>query len=93
MKRTHAVGDRRQGNRQERRGPIQVTLETRELAGETENVSPSGVLFLSGDAVKVTVEFNEGGTLTRRSGRLVRGQRMDGRTMGWAVEFDDPIAG
>jgi hypothetical protein len=89
MKHTTDLGERRRGNRRESRGTVQVTVETRELAGELENVSPSGVLFLSEDAVRVVIEFTDRGTVEKRSGRLVRAQRMSGDTVGWAVEFDD----
>lgn len=88
MKRTSDVGERRRGDRRESRGTVKVTLETRELDGELENVSPSGVLFLSEDALRVVIEFPESGNSERRTGRLVRAQRMNGDTVGWAVEFD-----
>ncbi len=88
MKRTSDVGERRRGDRRESRGTVKVTLETRELGGELENVSPSGVLFLSEDALRVVIEFSEKGSSERRTGRLVRAQRMNGDTVGWAVEFD-----
>lgn len=90
MKHTTDVGERRRGNRRESRGTVKVTVETRELGGELENASPSGVLFLSEDALRVVIEFTDGGTAEKRSGRLVRAQRMTGDTVGWAVEFDRP---
>ncbi len=87
MKRTES-GERRRSDRRESRAPVQVTIETRGLAGEAQNVSPSGVLFLTGDALRVVIEFEDGGRTERRTGRLVRAQRMTDRTIGWAVEFD-----
>jgi hypothetical protein len=36
----------------------------------------------------VRVEIEDGGTTQRRTGRLVRAQRMRGDSIGWAVEFD-----
>jgi hypothetical protein len=88
MKRTPETSERRRSDRRESRGPVRVTIETRELAGESQNVSPSGVLFLSGDALRVVIEFEDRGRTERRTGRLVRAQRMTDRTIGWAVEFD-----
>ena len=88
MKRTPETSDRRRSDRRESRNPVRVTIETRELAGESQNVSPSGALFLSGDALRVVIEFEDRGRTERRTGRLVRAQRMTDRTIGWAVEFD-----
>jgi hypothetical protein len=91
MKRTTESSERRRDDRRPTRGAVRVSIETRELAGESENVSTSGVLFLSGDALRVVIEFADRGRTERRTGRLVRAQRMTDQTIGWAVEFDrDP---
>lgn len=82
------VGERRQGDRRGSQGEVKVSLETRELTGQAENVSPSGVLFLSQGDLRVVIEFQEQGVTEQRTGRLVRAQRMKGDTIGWAVEFD-----
>ncbi len=51
-------------------------------------MSQSGVLFFSEGDLRVTIEVDENGTTKRRTGRLVRAQRMRGDRFGWAVEFD-----
>lgn len=65
--------------------PLKLTLETPELSGVTENISGVGVLFFTEGTLRVSVEMEGGGT---RSGRLVRVQRMNLGSTGFAVEFD-----
>ncbi|MBL8862088.1 MAG: PilZ domain-containing protein [Planctomycetes bacterium] len=82
------TGERRRARRLTNRGRVQLSIDTRELEGRADNVSPSGILFFSEGDLRVTVEYEENGASKTRSGRLVRAQRMRGDRCGWAVEFD-----
>lgn len=80
--------ERRQHVRRASRASIRFVVDTPELTGRAENVSPGGVLFFSQGDVRVTIEIEEQGTKRLQTGRLVRAQRMRGDQIGWAVEFD-----
>ncbi len=80
--------DRRGAARRANRAAIRLVVDTRDLAGRTENVSESGVLFFSPGELRVSVEIEDQGTKQVHTGRLVRAQRMRGDQIGWAVEFD-----
>ncbi|MDF1797780.1 MAG: PilZ domain-containing protein [Planctomycetota bacterium] len=80
-----ALDDRRAEERQEHRVPLKLTLETPELTGVSENISGVGVLFFTEGTLRVSVEIEGGRT---RTGRLVRVQRMNLGSTGFAVEFD-----
>jgi len=82
------TGERRRARRLTNRGRVKLKIDTLELEGRADNVSQSGVLFFSEGDLRVTVEVEANGTLEKRSGRLVRAQRMRGDRFGWAVEFD-----
>lgn len=82
------TGERRRNRRQPVRGQVKLKVETKELAGRADNVSPTGVLFFSQGDLRVTVEITEGDEVRKLHGRLVRAQRMRGDNFGWAVEFD-----
>ncbi len=82
------TGERRRARRLTNRGRVKLSIETKELEGRADNVSQSGVLFFSEGDLRVSIEVEENGTVQRRSGRLVRAQRMRGDRFGWAVEFD-----
>jgi hypothetical protein len=82
------AGERRAANRRAERGTVRLTVQTKAIDGEAENVSPTGILFLSDADVRVSVEVEDDGVAVRRSGRLVRVQRLRGGRSGWAVEFD-----
>lgn len=82
------TGERRRARRLTNRGRVQLTIETQQLEGRADNVSQSGVLFFSEGDLRVTVEVEENGAPRKRTGRLVRAQRMRGDRFGWAVEFD-----
>jgi len=83
------IDERRQSQRQAARSPVQVTIETSALEGFADNISQTGVLFFSQSQLHVTVEMEENGRKVTRKGRLVRAQRMQGDSTGWAVEFDE----
>lgn len=82
------TGERRRNRRQPVRGEVRLKVETKELQGRAENVSPTGVLFFSQGDLRVSVEIVEGDEVRTVTGRLVRAQRMRGDNFGWAVEFD-----
>ena len=46
------------------------------------------MLFFTDSSLKVTVEIHEDGAKRKRTGRLVRVQRMSLDSTGFAVEFD-----
>ncbi|MBL8860260.1 MAG: PilZ domain-containing protein [Planctomycetes bacterium] len=82
------TGERRRQRRATNRGNVKLQVETQELEGHADNVSPTGVLFFSEGDLRVTVEIDEDGKTRKVTGRLVRAQRMRGDSFGWAVEFD-----
>ena len=82
------TADRRKNRRQTTQGTVRLTVDTPVLVGQADNVSQTGVLFFSEGQMKVTVEIEENGKHTKRTGRLVRALRMRGDHHGWAVEFD-----
>lgn len=82
------TGERRRNRRATNRGFVKLTVDTKELEGHADNVSPTGVLFFSEGDLRVTVKIEENGETRTASGRLVRAQRMRGDSFGWAVEFD-----
>jgi len=82
------TGERRRNRRQPVRGQVKLKVQTKELEGRADNVSPTGVLFFSQGDLRVTVEITEGDETRTINGRLVRAQRMRGDNFGWAVEFD-----
>jgi hypothetical protein len=85
----HATAaERRRARRDVAQGTLRLALVTTELAGRIDNVSQSGILFFSDEPLRVTVEVEQDGVRRTRSGRLVRGQRMRGDSIGWAVEYD-----
>jgi hypothetical protein len=84
-----AVDDRRRAERV----PVQLALSLRcssaPVAGTSENISEVGVLLRSSADLRLEVEWtDEHGQPQRRSGRLVRVQRLDAAQLGIAIEFD-----
>jgi hypothetical protein len=82
------TNDRRRHRRRSTNAKVRLTVEPGEILGEVENLSRSGLLFFSEGNLRVRVEIEENGTVTKRTGRVVRAQRMRGDSYGWAVEFD-----
>lgn len=83
------VGERRVAERRDLSAPLTVTVQTARFGGECENVSQAGVFFFSADRVRVQVEIQEpGAPVIRRTGSLVRVERMSEDTVGYAIEFD-----
>ncbi len=83
-----AIGERRALERDDVQSSLRLTIETDALSGVTENVSGIGVLFFTDGDLRVSVELEEDGVRTKRTGRLVRVQRMSLDNTGFAVEFD-----
>jgi PilZ domain len=82
------TSDRRRHRRHSSKSKVRLSAEPTTITGEVENISRSGLLFFADGSFRVTVEIEEDGQATKRSGRLVRGQRIRGNTFGWAIEFD-----
>jgi hypothetical protein len=82
------VGDKRRHRRRNSAGRVRMSIDAMQITGEAENVSRSGILFFSQGNLRVKIEVEENGNVTKRSGRLVRAQRMRGDSFGWAIEFD-----
>jgi hypothetical protein len=83
------IDERRISQRQAARSRVQVTIETDALVGYADNISQTGVLFFSESQLEVMIEMDDNGKQVKRKGRLVRAQRMQGDSTGWAVEFDE----
>ena len=84
-----SLTERRRAKRFQVHGKVSLELETQHLDGVSENLSRTGVLFYTDQPVRVTVELEEGGVVRRRTGTLVRCERIQGDRRGWAVEFDE----
>lgn len=83
-----AAAERRHGARRASTARVRLEVDTRTLEGQAENVSQTGVLFSTPENLRLVVEIDEGGRVTRRAGRLVRAQVIAPGRIGWAVEFD-----
>ena len=82
------TADRRAAQRRASSAHIRLFVESSEIEGEAQNISATGILFLTARELRVTVEIDEDGTTRRRAGRLIRSQVMGPGEIGWAVEFD-----
>ncbi len=82
------VDERRKATRQTLPGTVKIHLDAQDLDGEGDNVSRSGILFYTHGDVAVEIEFEHDGQVQRRTGHLVRCERIRGDRRGWAVEFD-----
>jgi hypothetical protein len=82
------ISDKRRHRRRTSGSQVRLTIELTQVVGEAENVSRSGILFFSEGNLRVRVEVEENGGITKKTGRLIRAQRMRGDSFGWAVEFD-----
>jgi hypothetical protein len=84
---THTA-DQRRAARRSIEVPIHLRVDGAGIAGVTDNVSAAGVMFFAEEALRVTVEIEEGDRKRIYTGRLVRAQKMSDTTTGFAVEFD-----
>ncbi len=69
-------------------GQVSMFSEEQRLSGSVSNVSDGGVMYLSGESLRVTVEIEQEGNRSIRTGRLVRVQRVNSDETAYAVEFD-----
>lgn len=82
------TAERRSTDRVPYEASVTVQVDTREFGGTSKNLSPAGLFFFSGDRLRVSVQIrDESGTRTCQ-GNLVRVERMDAQTTGFAIEFD-----
>ena len=83
------TGERRRNRRATNRGSIKLKIDTQELEGHADNVSPTGVLFFSEGDLRVTVEVEENGA-TKTHARAAWSARSACAAIEfrWAVEFD-----
>ncbi len=84
-----SLTDRRRSKRFQIQGKVGLAIETAAIEGVAENLSRTGILFYTDQPVRVVVELEEEGVVRRRSGTLVRCERIQGDRRGWAVEFDE----
>ena len=85
---TTDVANRRRATRRQMKGVIQLKVDTQVLSGEADNISRSGILFFTEGDLKVELEIESDGEVTKKTGRLVRCERIHDARRGWAVEFD-----
>ena len=85
------VDERRRSERIPMRAPLEMTVETAQLVGTTDNLSSIGVLFFSDDPLRVSIRVEVEGEEKLISGRLVRVQRMSDQSTGFAVEFEPEV--
>ena len=85
---TSTAADLRKHVRRDEEGRLTLFVEEQGLAGQVSNISEGGVMFLSGESLRITVELEQEGQRSIRSGRLVRVQRMNADDTAYAVEFD-----
>jgi PilZ domain len=84
------TADRRAARRLDSSARIRLRVAPSEIDGRAENISETGILFLTAEALRVSVEVEENGIAQWREGRLIRSQVMGPGKIGWAVEFDSP---
>lgn len=83
-----STADQRRTDRRDLEAPVHMRLETRELVGQSENLSRAGLLFFSDEPLRVSVDVQEAGGVRTYRGRLIRVQRMSESSTGLAIEFD-----
>ncbi len=83
------TAERRIARRKPSEATLEAHLEACTLSGTVDNTSKTGILFFTGEELRVQLEIREAnGQTSQRSGRLVRMQRLQPGQNGWAVEFD-----
>jgi hypothetical protein len=83
-----SAADRRDRRRKSTDLKIEVSVETGSLEGQTQNLSAAGVFFFSESDLRVRVSLEQEDGPIERSGRLVRVERMNEDSTGFAIEFD-----
>ena len=82
------VANRRREPRKQVKGSVHLKVDAQDLTGEADNLSRSGILFFTEGDLQVELEIESGGEMMKRTGRLVRCERIHDSRRGWAVEFD-----
>jgi hypothetical protein len=82
------LADQRAAERADLTVSLRLSLAAQELAGVTCDASRSGVMFTSGEHLRVEVEIEEDGVPVTRTGRIVRVQRVNAGEVAYAVELD-----
>ncbi len=77
---------RRDGERKSFDQPVTVRIESSELVGSGQNISPQGVFFVAESTVRVWVRIE--GSDEERAGELLRVQSMGDGKVGVAIRFD-----
>ena len=85
---TTEVANRRRTGRSEMKGTVHLMVEAQDLTGEADNLSRSGILFFTEGDLRVELEIESGGEMIKKTGRVVRCERIHDARRGWAVEFD-----
>ena len=80
--------DRRGQDRDAAEAQVSIHVDTSSFGGLTKNVSQAGVFFFSSDQLRVTVQIDDDSGTRTATGNLVRVERVDGETTGFAIEFD-----
>ena len=82
------VANRRRAPRKQVKGSVHLKVDAQDITGEVDNLSRSGILFFTEGDLNVELEIESGGEMVKRTGRLVRCERIHDSRRGWAVEFD-----
>ena len=64
-----------------------LRIPEQELEGTVQNLSEGGVLLHSEGSLRIEVEIESSGESRKLEGRLVRCERVDDRSQGWAIQF------
>ena len=81
-------GELRGGERQAHRANVVLSPAADPIQGLSDNVSREGIMFYTEGDLRVSVEFDGPDGRQRRSGRVVRVNRVSDEETGMAVEFD-----
>ena len=82
------LANRRRASRKQVKGSVRLKVDTQHLMGEADNISRSGILFFTEGELRVEIEIESDGEVMKKTGTLVRCERIHDARRGWAVEFD-----
>ncbi|MFT7665176.1 MAG: hypothetical protein ACI87A_003411 [Planctomycetota bacterium] len=85
---SQSPNEKRVDARRPQTGQIIAKLADQQLTGKFSNASAGGIMFITGDSLRISVEFEHEGQAQLRSGRLVRVQGMNAEETAFAIEFD-----
>lgn len=83
--------ERRGSPRDSRTLPVEVHFEKLKLLGPSANLSPEGVYFLAEATIPVSVTISVDGKKRIVKGRVVRVGSVNEKTLGVAVQFEEPL--